>query len=199
MSPNVYLAAEDTPGLAVGRKLVAEQPPLSVWREENARGFGKLRTKTPNYDQMGARGLPVLMLTDLDTAQCPSDKLTAWLGNAPSRGFLFRICVREIEAWLLADRVAMAEFLDINPVKVPPAPELLPDPKAKLISLAQRAPRRIRIGITPIGRATIGPDYNELLQTFVADCWSSERASQCAPSLARARNRINELARIVAT
>ena len=198
MLPTVYLAAEDVPGLAVGRKLVAEQPSLNVYREENARGYGTLKIKSPNYDRMGSNGLPVLMLTDLDADPCPAGKVADWLGRAPSRGFIFRICVREVEAWLLADREAMAAFLKVNITKLPLAPELLPDPKAKLIALAQKSPRKIRIGLTPVGRAAIGPDYNELLSGFIAERWSIERAGERAPSLARARHRIAELAQSIA-
>ena len=197
MLPSVYLAAEDVPGLAVGRKLVAECPSLFVYREKNASGYARLKSKAPNYDQMGARGFPVLMLTDLDADPCPSGKIASWLGRAPSRGFLFRICVREVEAWLLADREAMAAFLRINLTTLPPAPESLPDPKAKLIALAQNAPRNIRVGLTPVGRAAIGPDYNDLLSDFIAGSWSIKRAVARAPSLARARQRIAELATFV--
>lgn len=198
MFPTVYLAAEDLPGLAVGRKLVAEHPPLIVYREENGHGFGALKRKTHNYHQMGANGLPVLLLTDLDNDPCPAAKIAGWLGRSPSEGFLFRICVREVEAWLLADRLAMATFLKLKEVQIPTAPELLPDPKAKLIELAQKAPRKIRDGLTPSGRATIGPEYNELLGGFIAHEWSIDRAVECAPSLARARQRIGELASVVA-
>lgn len=197
MFPTVYLAAEDLPGLAVGRKLVAEHSTLTVYREENGHGFGMLKKKTKNYDQMGANGLPVLLLTDLDSDPCPSGKITNWLGRPPSSGFLFRICVREVESWLLADREAMAAFLKIKEASLPMAPETLPDPKAKLIDLAQKAPRAIRVGMTPIGRASIGPDYNELLKGFIIDYWTIERASPVAPSLARARQRVADLARAV--
>lgn len=201
MLPTVYLAAEDAPGLAVGRKLVSEQPILSVYNNggENARGFSNLRKKTPNFDQMGAKGFPVLMLTDLDGDPCPSGKIADWLGRVPSRGFLFRLCVREVEAWLLADRAAMAAFLRIKEDKLPTAPESLADPKAVLIKLAQAAPRKIRVGLTPIGQAAIGPDYNELLSGFIADSWSIDRAAARAPSLKRARKRVGELAALVAS
>jgi hypothetical protein len=198
MCPKLYLAAEDSPGLAVGRKLVAERPVLSIYREENACGYGTLKAKAANYDQMGSKGLPVLMLTDLDADPCPTGKIVAWLRRTPSKGFLFRICVREIEAWLLADREAMAQFLRVKLATLPLAPESLPDPKAKLITLAQNAPRKIRVGLTPVGRAAIGPDYNELLVPFIAESWSIERAVKHAPSLARARERIHELATAVA-
>jgi hypothetical protein len=193
----VYLAAEDVPGLAVGRKLVAEQSALGIYREENAQGFSKLKKKTPNYDKMGRNGLPVLMLTDLDADECPSGKINDWLGRAPSRGFLFRICVREVEAWLLADREAMASFLRIPLAKLSFNPESVPDPKKKLIQLAQKAPRKIRLGLTPHGHSTIGPDYNDLLSDFVRDSWSIDRASEHAPSLKRARKRVGDLAAMV--
>jgi Domain of unknown function (DUF4276) len=199
MLSTVYLAAEDVPGLAAGRKLLAEHTVLSIYMEENARGYGTLKRKTPNYDQMSRHGVPVLMLTDLDGAPCPSGKITEWLGRTPGRGFLFRICVREIEAWLLADRSAMAAFLKIKEDKVPSAPEKLADPKAFLIKLAQAAPRKIRVGLTPLGRATIGPDYNELLARHIAESWSLDRAAAHAPSLKRARKRIAELAGFLST
>lgn len=89
MLPTVYLVAEDVPGLAVGRKLVAERSSLSVYREKNGHGFGNLKKMALSYEQMGKNGVPVLMLTDLDTAPCPSGKIHDWLGRKPSRGFLF--------------------------------------------------------------------------------------------------------------
>lgn len=199
MLPTVYLAAEDLPGLAVGRMLVAEQPDLTIYREENARGFGNLMRKVSNYDQMGGYGFPVLLLTDLDADPCPGGKVQAWLGHSPSSGFLFRICVREVEAWLLADHEAMADFLHLNPATLPREPEFLADPKSTLIQLAQKAPRKIRVGLTPTGKASIGPDYNDLLADFIESSWSAEKASARAPSLASARRRIDELAAIVAT
>jgi len=194
MLPTVYLAAEDLPGLAVGRRLIAEQPALSIYRQEDARGFGNLKRKVSSYDQMGSKGFPVLLLTDLDADPCPGAKVQSWLGRKPCFGFLFRICVREVEAWLLADREAMAAFLRMRPDNLPNDPEILPDPKATLIQLAQKAPRKIRTGLTPTGRARIGPDYNELLCSFIEDNWSIERAAVRAPSLACARRRIAELA-----
>ena len=195
MLPTVYLAAEDEPGLAVGRKLVEEAPPLTIYREENARGFGRLKVKTPNFQQMGNHGLPVLMITDLDTRPCPPEMIDDWLNEAPSPGFLFRICVREVEAWLLAHRVAMAHFLGVAISRIPTTPELLLNPKAKLIEVAQYSShRKIRLGLKPIGTSTIGPDYNRLLGDFIRDSWNADVAAKTSPSLARARERIQHLA-----
>lgn len=199
MLSTVYLAAEDEPGLAVGRKLVEEAPPLSVYREDNAHGAGRLRNKAKNYQQMGSRGAPVLMITDLDLRTCPSGMIADWLGEPPSEGFLFRICVREIEAWLLAHRSALAAFLRIPLARVPLAPESLRDPKAALIALAKNSTvRRMREGFLPVGTATIGPEYNQLLGVYIREFWDAQEASVVCPSLKRAREKLQFLASMVA-
>ena len=56
-----------------------------------------------------------------------------------TRFFLFRIAVREVEAWLIADREALAGFLKIKIMHVPYKPEELVDPKRVLLELATRA------------------------------------------------------------
>jgi len=142
---------------------------------------------------MGLHGMPVLMITDLDRSPCPPALIADRLG-APSSGFLFRVCVREVEAWLLADRPAIAAFLKFSLSSVPIQPEQLDDPKAELIRLAKYAPRAIRTGLTPVGSATIDPEYNTLLTTFISDTRSPKVAVLTAPSLARAYQRLRALA-----
>ncbi len=190
----VYLAAEDIPGLAVGRKLIVEAKPLTVYREVNARGHGRLRRNVENYQNMGKSGLPVLMLTDLDTFECAPAFKRAWLKQETSADFLFRVCVREVEAWLLGHGSAMAELLSIRVSKLPSYPEQLADPKAELIRLAQSSPAKIRKAITPVGTSSIGPGYNELLETFIRENWRPEVAAESCPSLEKTRRRIAELA-----
>lgn len=200
MLSTVYLAAEDEPGLAVGRKLVEEVPPLTIYTEENARGFGGLKNKTPNFQRMAAQGLPVLMLTDLDNRPCPSKMINDWMVELPNAGFLFRICVREIEAWLLAHRAAMARFLGVSEALISRAPESLADPKAALIALSQKSPKRkIRIRFKSVGSATIGPDYNQFLGEFIREFWDADIAAKTAPSLARARKHLRQLAASIAS
>ncbi len=195
MLNTVYLAAEDQPGLAVGRKLIEEAPPLTVYREENAHGFGSLKTKAPNFQKMGNLGFPVIMITDLDSRPCPTEMIHDWINSSPSPGFLFRICVREVEAWLLSHRAAMAHFLGVSLSRIPTAPESLSDPKAELIKVAQYSKhRKIRSGLMPKGSSTIGPDHNRLLDDFIRNSWDASIASQISPSLARARKRIQLLA-----
>lgn len=190
----VYLVAEDIPGLAVGRKLIAEAKPLAVYREENARGHGRLKKNVESYQNMGRCGLPVLMLTDLDAFECAPALKRTWLMADTSTDFLFRICVREVEAWLLGHCSAIAELLRIPMSQISSSPEQLADPKAELIRLAQGSPAKIRKAMTPSGTSSIGPGYNELLEAFIRESWMPEVAAESCPSLEKTRRRIAELA-----
>lgn len=190
----VYLVAEDIPGLAVGRKLIAEAKPLTVYREENPRGQGRLKKNVESYQNMGRCGMPVLMLTDLDAFECAPAFKRTWLRHDTSMDFLFRICVREVEAWLLGHSSAMAELLHIPLSQIHSNPEQLADPKSELVRLAQSSPAKIRKAMTPVGTSSIGPGYNDLLETFIRESWMPEVAAESCPSLEKARRRIAELA-----
>ena len=112
------------------------------------------------------------MLTDLDAVDCAPELLREWLGHEPSPDYLFWVCVREVEAWLLGHKNGIADLLRIPLSRIPEDPEALPNPKAELIRLAQRSPAKIRNAITPVQTASIGPGYNDLLGTFIRETWS---------------------------
>jgi hypothetical protein len=192
----VYLAAEDAPGLAIGRRLIASSPPLTVSREENGRGFGKLKNSAPNYNRMAGFGYPVLLIVDVDSAECPEDLRSSWLTPKPHESFLFRVAIREIESWILADHEAMADFLRIKRSILPDNPEQLVDPKATLLRLAQAAPRKIRDGLLPErgSKAIIGPEYNYLLADHIYNRWDLSKASARSTSLRRAMAAVAKLA-----
>jgi hypothetical protein len=102
--------------------------------------------------------------------------------------------VREVEAWLLADRVGIAEFLYVDLQKVPHAPEREEDPKRTLINLARKSrKKRLSREIVPaIGSAApIGPLYNLHFTTFVNNRWDIAKARQAAPSLNRTISRLS--------
>ena len=195
----VFLAAEDVTGLAIGRKLLANAKPLTIYREYNGHGFGRLKANVANYCQMGQQGIPVIMFTDLDHARCAPSLIENWLGRKPSENFLFRVCIREVESWLLGHSTAIAELLRLPLSRIPVDPEAISDPKAALIQLAQRSPAKIRQALTPIGTAAIGPGYNELMVEFIQTSWEPEVAEEHCPSLLKARLRIAELARRVSS
>ena len=202
LSNQVSLVAEDRLGLALGHRLLLEQPSLQVWRELDGNGFGTLKRDVDKYNEMARIGLPVLMLTDLDHRPCCTDLIDHWLGDGkrPHRNFLMRICVREAEAWLLAHPDPLAKLFKLPLSKFPIFPESLYDPKAELLQLASKAPSKIRKALLPTvgSTAKIGIEYNDILCPLVANEWDIEVASGNAPSVSKARTRIAELATRVA-
>ena len=158
-------------------------------------GFGHLRIRAREFNR-AARGLPYLMLTDLDDSPCASFLIDEWLGKNETKhpNFLLRVAVREVEAWLLADRSNLARFL-AAPEKLFPTQgvELLRDPKKTLVEIAARSKSyETRARIVPKRGSTAkqGPDYNACLGDFVLRQWNIERAAQESESLERTMNRL---------
>jgi Domain of unknown function (DUF4276) len=105
------------------------------------------------------------------------------------RNLIFRVAVREIEAWLLADRENIAQFLQISSAQIDRSPETLRDPKTALIQAVKKhsRSRNIRMDIVPIGAtSSIGPNYNGRLSEFAIQQWDVKLARANAPSLDRA-------------
>lgn len=184
---SLILAVEDDPSAAVAGKLVrVYRKDLAVSRVIVARGYGRLKSHAAAYNE-ASRFTPFLLLTDLDQGQCPPGLVVDWLGGrTQAPGFLFRVAVREIEAWLLADHQAVSRLLGIDIATVPPYPEGLADPKRQLIRLAERCrTRTLREGLVPAPESTaqVGPRYVDLVTGFVEKSWSPARARRFAPSL----------------
>jgi hypothetical protein len=162
------------------------------------RGFGYIRKLLPDVND-AAKGQPILAMVDLmDTGfDCPVAARDAWLPN-PEPRMLFRLVVREIESWLMADRTGLARFLGVEKDQVPRRPEEEEDPKRSLIRLAKKSPRsRLRRRLVPerSSTATEGPLYTPTLRRFVRDQWSIQRATPNAESLARC---VRALERLIA-
>jgi len=124
-------------------------------------GKDSLRRQLHHYNQ-AANFLPWIVLIDLDQdADCAPAARAIWL-TAPAPKMHFRIAVRAVENWLLADRETLAAFLSISEAHIPAEPESLNNPKATLVNLARRSRRRIlREEMTPrpgSGRS-VGPVY----------------------------------------
>ena len=87
---------------------------------------------------------------------------------------IFRVAVREVEAWLLADKVNLAGFLHVPERFFPGAPDEIADPKAALLNLARRSRLSdIKGSLLPKRGSTahVGPGYNECLGGFVRNRW----------------------------
>jgi hypothetical protein len=112
----------------------------------------------------------------------------------------FRVAVRTIEAWLLADRERIAAWLDIPLQRVPGTPDEVADPKTTLINLARRSQsRRVRADLVPregSGRR-VGPLYPSRLIEFVQGerhGWRPAVAARKSDSLRRCLLHLRALA-----
>lgn len=159
------------------------------------RGKDQLDPRLPGYNN-AARFSPWLVLRDLDRdAECPAELARQKLGD-PSPLLLFRVPVRAVEAWLLADRERLAEFLAVRPAKVPERPEELDRPKRAIVDIARKSRLKdIRRGMVPQPghSAEVGPAYSALMIEFASQQWDPERAASRADSLARCLKRLKEL------
>lgn len=162
-------------------------------RQHSSSGFGYIKSKIKDFNQ-AAKGMPFLVLTDLDKEECPPKLIRDWLPVKPHPNLIFRVAKREVESWVMADRNAFADFLRIPLTKIPiNIDDELDDPKAFLVKMARKSKdQEVRNAIVPQSvTSKMGPDYNARLISFVKDKWNLERAVQHSDSLKRAVNAIN--------
>lgn len=193
---SIFTVAEDPLGSALADRLVTNTGELSISTPMVLGGAGQIKKKLPELTRL-AYSIPVLILTDLDRIECAPQMRDKWLkGHEPSE-LLFRIAVRESESWLLADQEALAKFMSIPITKLTGNPDSLPDPKQFLLNLVKRhANKSMQTALLPEknSKAKVGLAYNSKLIEFVQEHWCPERAARRSDSLARAKQRIKELA-----
>ena len=190
MSPiPVHLAVEDDLSEVVIRRLLLDTGrDYAVGTVFERTGFGYLQNRANNWNAAAA-GTPILLLTDLDQHPCPSALIDDWLDWDVHANLIFRVAVREVESWLLADREGFADFLKISAVLIPLDPDQIVDPKQSLVNVARRSrSRALRESIVPRPGSTAvqGPDYNGCLSDFVRNRWDHNVAAERSPSLGRA-------------
>lgn len=198
--PYVSGAVEGITDEAVLRRVVAARG-AEVHRIQVQGGKPNLRRALPGYNA-AARHSPWLVLVDLDQDfDCPAALAADWL-PAPSALMRFRVVVRQVESWLLADGERFASFFSVPGSVVPAAPDTLPDAKAALLAAVSRSRRRgLRSDMLPrpgSGRQ-VGPAYTSwIIQfTMASDGWRPDTAAARSPSLARCLNRLDALLRSV--
>lgn len=138
----------------------------------------------------------MVVLTDLDRANCLVEFREQWLTAHPPENLVVRVAVREVESWVLADHVAMRALIGPRGV-LPPAPDSLADPKQFLLGLVKGAPKPVRDDLLKVvdGNLAQGLGYNARLTAWVESEWCPNRAEERSPSLARARLRLNDAVR----
>ena len=192
MTP-IAIATEDQLSEAVILRMMSEVPtPHFIQHKLGRAGNGYLRSKMNSWYQM-AQHQVMVVLTDLDRSNCVFEFRQEWLVEAPPASLVFRIAVREVESWVLADHVAMRTLIGSRGV-LPTAPDSLADPKQAFLGLVNGAPKSVRDDLLKVreGNLTQGLGYNARLTTWVQSEWSPNRAAERSPSLARARLRLSE-------
>lgn len=149
-------------------------------------GNGYLKRNINAFNNAAKAG-PFIVLTDLDTWQCPFALVTEWLSKEKHHtNFIFRVAVTEVEAWLLADAENLSKYFGISETWSQLKIESIADPKAFLINLAKKSSYRvIRDSIVPAvdSTAKVGKDYNGTLGEFVLKYWDIDQACNKSKSL----------------
>src|SRR5580658_879547 len=95
----INLATEDELSEAVLRRLLGfAERGYEIGIVYRRGGFGYLRRTVRGWNR-AAPGIPFMVLTDLDHHPCPRALIDDWLTEPQHPNFLFRVAVREVEAW----------------------------------------------------------------------------------------------------
>lgn len=191
----IALVVEDALSLVLMEKVLAHTGRgYTVLRPMVERGVGNIRKSVVKY-QTASHALPHVVLADLDQVPCAPLLRQQWKVAVLPRTMLFRVAVRESEAWVLADKVGFAAFAGIPASKIPSLPESLSDPKRALVNLVRRSRnRRLVAELVPAkgSAVSIGPLYNERMSQFVRESWNVDTAMKHSPSLERTFARLQK-------
>ncbi|TVR99687.1 MAG: hypothetical protein EA406_02735 [Rhodospirillales bacterium] len=138
-----------------------------------------------------ARFGPWIVLVDLDRGWSCAALLVREKLPDPAPQMCFRVAVRAVEAWLLADRERVAAWLGVSIARVPVIPDAEADPKLALVDLARRSRRRrLKDSLVPRpgSSRSQGPLYTDEVRAFIqnrANGWRPDHAARASDSLAR--------------
>jgi len=172
-------------GAVIGKILAASRQRYLVGLRYNGGGFGWIQRRINGFNN-AAKGMPYLVLTDLDRHECAPALIGAWLAGPRHHNLLLRVAVRQVEAWLLACRRDFAHFAGVQEHLIPPDADRIANSKEFLIDLVRRSRNSsLRSDIVPARGSTakVGPNYNGRLISFVERHWDPIAAKECSLSL----------------
>ncbi|WP_448384543.1 hypothetical protein [Desulfosoma sp.] len=190
----ISVAVEGFVDEAVVRKVIAHAG-AHLGPVYGRNGKPDLRKKIHGYNQ-AAMHAPWIVLVDLDReAPCAPPLRQSWLPElAPY--LCFRVAVRQVEAWLMADAQTLAAYLRVAPQRIPSDPETLENAKIAMVNLARQSSRSdIRRDMVPRERSgrVVGPAYTSRMIEYAERHWRPKVAAQRADSLRRAIDCIKHL------
>jgi len=174
--------AGHTPGTCYGKK-----------------GYTKIQSKVQSFNKTSVGAIYLVLVDFMDTGlACPADVVSQWVPHRRPN-LLFRIVVRELESWLLADKENLADFLNVSVAKIPTDPELVKDPKLALVNLARSSrSKSIREALVPDpGSVTAkeGRLYTSEMVRFIQERWDIANARSNSESLNKCCKRLEEMAK----
>lgn len=192
----VTLAAEGIADIAVLSRLAIDHK-LAVAHQYMTGGKSKLDGRLTGFNNAARFGVWLVLRDQNSEADCPGD-IARRLLPKPAKLMCFRLVVRAIESWFLADENFCSGVLGLPARFLAIPPESLPAPKTHFLSaLANSGKRSIREQMVRSNRRGLleaGPLYNDNLSRFAQDKWSPSRAAKKSASLQRAIRRIRDLA-----
>ncbi len=193
---NLTLVTEDELSEAIAKKLVQQVlPSINIDCSLGKQGFGYIKSKMKAWNEISEYKL-ILVVTDLDNHECAPKMRHEWTkGLKPNSNLLFRIAVREIESWLLADHLSVKKVVKTT-AKIPESPDLLNNPKQTLLNLIDKyGYRQFKEDlIRKEGNNCFqGIGYNNVLSAFVESTWSASRAAKRSDSLRRSIDHLQSI------
>jgi hypothetical protein len=193
----VNLVVEDALSEAVCLRLLAHHS-LDAGFVYGNEGYGFIKTRLRGFNH-AAKGMCYLVLADLDRFNCAPELWNHWLpGISRHPNLIFRVAVREVESWLLADIESLARFFRFKNRLSFANPDQVADPKQEVLAMASKSPNRmLREGVVfknRHGKLVQGPDYNGSLLRFVQTTWDLSNAIRRSDSLQRAAKALRRFA-----
>ncbi|WP_339933421.1 hypothetical protein [uncultured Brevundimonas sp.] len=197
MPGSLTIVSEDAPSELLAELIVRYvDPEATITNRLGKQGIGFIAHRLRALNE-AARGMRILVIADRDRAEnCPIQMIQEWIGGPQHLNLVVRLAEMETEAWIIADRDRLAEFLEIPVNRIPQNPDTLQDAKEALVNLARLSrSSRVRDDMCPLPHAAarVGPAYNQRLDEFLRTRWRAQVAARQSPSLDRAQRRIREL------
>lgn len=194
--PGIYIATEDELSTSIAQKIIkSASNDFDIYDVLCRGGYGYLKSHIQEFSNL-ARNVPVFLMTDLDNNECPPSLINNWSkGRRLPENLIFRVCVKEVESWLLADHDGIKSLLGPRIGKLNDDPDTLDDPKRELLKLANKAPRRIKNELIAEegAAASQGLGYNLVLSDFIEKTWDLDAACARSSSLNRAYTALTNL------
>ncbi|MBN2093090.1 hypothetical protein JW964_25935 [candidate division KSB1 bacterium] len=188
----IFLFCEDDLSELVMQKMVKEiLGEEAIYTKTLAkRGKGYIKNKINNINSHSI--LTFFVLIDLDRTECAPTLINEWFIRPIRKNLIFRVAIREIEAWLLADISGISAYLKLSEAFLKNEignPDGITDPKLKLISLVDKSNiKDYKIDIVKKEKTSYkqGAGYNTRLNEFVENYWNLPRARTQSRSFEKA-------------